>query len=324
MWQWLTAHWVDIAILLTLAGYAYDGWTRGFLALSLETAGFVLALIAATLVYRPLGAMVAARFDVPPSFADAIAFFGSWWLIDLVWPPIAGALLARLPPKWRAAKIDSAFGLAPGLFNGALVLSVILTVVTAFPLPASIKQAAIGAPLAQPLLALTRGMDQLLSPVVGPLAEESVNLLTVHPATDERVDLHFTVQDGAVDAASEQAMLALVNGERTKRGLKPLVLDARLSDVARAQDRTLFAGGYFSHVDADGSTPPDRLDRAGITYAVMGENLALAPDVSIAHQGLMNSPGHRANILSADFHRIGIGVIDGGVYGKMFAQEFTD
>jgi uncharacterized protein YkwD len=38
----------------------------------------------------------------------------------------------------------------------------------------------------------------------------------------------------------------------------------------------------------------------------------------------MNSPGHRANILSANFGRIGIGVIDGGIYGEIFCQEFKD
>ncbi|MEO5953203.1 MAG: CAP domain-containing protein, partial [Chloroflexia bacterium] len=67
-----------------------------------------------------------------------------------------------------------------------------------------------------------------------------------------------------------------------------------------------------------------RMDTAGITYRTAGENLALAPSLDIAHEGLMNSPGHRANILNADFGRVGIGVLDGGVYGKMFVQEFRD
>ena len=324
MQAWFAAHWADIAIVLTLAWYGLDGWTRGFLALSLETVGFVLSLMAATLVYRPLGAAVSARFSTPPSFGSAIAFFGAWWLVDLCWPVFAGAILRKLPTRWREARIGRVFGVAPGLANGVLVLSVLLTVVTAFPLPASIKSSAVHAPLAQPIAAVVGGFDRLLSPVLGPLAQESVNLLTVHPESDERVALHFTVRDGAVDAASEQAMLALVNGERVKRGLKPLELDERLSEAARQHDRAMLAGGYFSHVDPDGATPADRLDAAGIDYATMGENLALAPDVAIAHDGLMNSPGHRANILSADFRKIGIGVIDAGVYGKMFAQEFTD
>ena len=66
------------------------------------------------------------------------------------------------------------------------------------------------------------------------------------------------------------------------------------------------------------------MEKAGISYQAAGENLAYAPNVDVAHTGLMNSEGHRANILSADFGKVGIGVIDGGVYGKMFVQEFTD
>jgi uncharacterized protein YkwD len=63
---------------------------------------------------------------------------------------------------------------------------------------------------------------------------------------------------------------------------------------------------------------------ARINYSAAGENLALAPTTEFAHDGLMNSPGHRANILNGQFRRVGIGVMDGGIYGKMFVQEFTN
>ena len=66
------------------------------------------------------------------------------------------------------------------------------------------------------------------------------------------------------------------------------------------------------------------MERYNIKFSAAGENLALAPNVSLAHQGLMNSPGHRANIMSGDFGKVGIGVVDGGIYGEMFVQEFTD
>ncbi len=72
------------------------------------------------------------------------------------------------------------------------------------------------------------------------------------------------------------------------------------------------------------SSPADRLDKQSIPYLIMGENLAYAPTESIAHTGLMNSPGHRANILSPEFGQVGLGVIDAGIYGKMFVQEFTN
>jgi len=62
---------------------------------------------------------------------------------------------------------------------------------------------------------------------------------------------------------------------------------------------------------------------AGVSYRYAGENLAGAPTVEMAHNSLMNSPGHRANILNANFTKIGIGVVSGGPYGKMFVQMFT-
>jgi uncharacterized protein YkwD len=55
-----------------------------------------------------------------------------------------------------------------------------------------------------------------------------------------------------------------------------------------------------------------------------GENLALAQTLSIAHTGLMHSPGHRANLLHRSFHRVGIGIIEGGVHGLMISQEFRN
>jgi uncharacterized protein YkwD len=63
---------------------------------------------------------------------------------------------------------------------------------------------------------------------------------------------------------------------------------------------------------------------AGIHFITAGENLALGQTLSICHRGLMNSPGHRANILRPTFGRVGIGVLDGGMYGLMISQEFRN
>jgi uncharacterized protein YkwD len=63
---------------------------------------------------------------------------------------------------------------------------------------------------------------------------------------------------------------------------------------------------------------------AGIQFVVAGENLAYAPNVDIAQRGLMNSPGHRANILRPEFGHVGIGVIRSAAEGSMFTQDFTN
>jgi uncharacterized protein YkwD len=64
------------------------------------------------------------------------------------------------------------------------------------------------------------------------------------------------------------------------------------------------------------------MDHFGITYQTAGENLAGNQTVDRAHTSLMNSQGHRENILSSNYSEVGIGIVDGGPYGKMFVQLF--
>jgi uncharacterized protein YkwD len=119
-------------------------------------------------------------------------------------------------------------------------------------------------------------------------------------------------------------MLVMVNEERSKEGLKPVKADPEMAEVARKHSKDMFARGYFSHVTPDGKDPFDRMRADGVKFLTAGENLALAQTLSIAHKGLMNSPGHRANILKPTFGRLGIGVLDGGIYGLMITQNFRN
>ncbi|MDI3522493.1 MAG: hypothetical protein PWP43_675 [Bacillota bacterium] len=121
----------------------------------------------------------------------------------------------------------------------------------------------------------------------------------------------------------EARMVELVNQERAKAGLKPLAVDMRLVETARAKSRDLIEENYFGHISPKLGSPFEQMQRAGISYRYAGENLAGAPTVDRAHAALMKSPGHRANILSPHFTRIGVGIVDGGPYGKMFTQQFV-
>ncbi len=123
-------------------------------------------------------------------------------------------------------------------------------------------------------------------------------------------------------SADENKMLELVNSERLKAGLKPLKSDMRLVDLSRKKSKDMIDKKYFSHTSPTYGTPFDALKNNGISYRYAGENLAGAPTVERAHSALMNSPGHRANILNPNYTHIGIGIIDGGPYGKMYTQTF--
>ena len=124
--------------------------------------------------------------------------------------------------------------------------------------------------------------------------------------------------------ADEQQMLSLVNQERAKAGLPGLQADLNIVKVARLKAKDMINLNYFDHTSPTYGSPFDMLKQFGIAYGYAGENLAGAPDVQRAHENLMNSPGHRANILNKNYNKVGIGIVDGGSYGKMFVQMFTD
>ncbi|MCR4430218.1 MAG: CAP domain-containing protein [Tepidanaerobacteraceae bacterium] len=122
--------------------------------------------------------------------------------------------------------------------------------------------------------------------------------------------------------ADEQKMLDLVNAERKKAGVEPLKIDMRLVEISRKKSQDMIDKNYFSHTSPTYGTPFDALKANGISYRYAGENLAGAATVEEAHKALMASPGHRANILNPNYNYVGIGIIDGGPYGKMFTQTF--
>ena len=128
--------------------------------------------------------------------------------------------------------------------------------------------------------------------------------------------------DPAGLSADEARMLKLVNQEREERGLKPLQVDMAVTAEARKKSRDMIDKNYFGHTSPTYGTPFEQMSRAGISYRAAGENLAGAPTVDRAHTSLMNSAGHRANILNPIYTHVGIGIVDGGPYGKMYTQMF--
>ncbi|MBO8169916.1 MAG: peptidoglycan-binding protein [Thermoanaerobacteraceae bacterium] len=122
--------------------------------------------------------------------------------------------------------------------------------------------------------------------------------------------------------ADERRMIELVNQERINRGLEPLKVDMSLVETARLKSKDMVENNYFAHKSPIYGSPFDMMKAAGIKYTLAGENLAGAPWVELAHTNLMNSPGHRANILNPNFTHIGIGIVEGSQYGKIYTQLF--
>jgi len=115
---------------------------------------------------------------------------------------------------------------------------------------------------------------------------------------------------GACGSADESAVFTLLNQERAKQGLKALACDPKVADVARAHSQDMCDRKYFSHYTPEGLAPWDRLGAAGISFSGAGENIAMGYQTPAAvHAGWMGSAGHRQNMLTPSWLKVGIGLV---------------
>lgn len=123
-------------------------------------------------------------------------------------------------------------------------------------------------------------------------------------------------------ATAAQEVLRLVNAARAQNGLSALTLDASMSRAASVRASELAKS--FSHTRPNGTRGLTALAEAGVSYRAAGENIAAGQQTAQAvMSGWMNSSGHRANILSSKYSRLGVGqaVINGRTY---WVQFFAD
>jgi uncharacterized YkwD family protein/spore coat assembly protein SafA len=121
----------------------------------------------------------------------------------------------------------------------------------------------------------------------------------------------------------ESEVLALVNQERGKAGLKPLEMDWELQRVARTKSQDMAQKGYFSHQSPTYGSPFDMMKQFGVSFKAAGENIASGQRTpQEVMDSWMKSTGHRANILKPEFTHIGVGYYRGGSYGHMWTQMF--
>lgn len=137
----------------------------------------------------------------------------------------------------------------------------------------------------------------------------------------------YSNKDNSLDNNSKLIaleILELVNIERSKVGLSMLEMSDELSAVAHRKSKDMANNNYFDHTSPTYGSPFYMMTQFGIKYNAAGENIAMGyTDAQGVVNGWMNSPGHRANILSYDFNTLGVGYLseNGTTY---WTQMFTD
>lgn len=313
---------VDWVIIGLLFLFAVEALGRPLIAEILDFTSFLLAFFASFRYYNLPAKYFESQFNMPHGLSLAVGFITVWFLVEITFYIILRLFIKKIPRiKIPGGNILS---IIPSFLRGLIFIALTLVLFATFPIHPVIKNEILNSKVGSYILKNAYALEQPVKNVFGGVANDSLTFLTIHPKTDERVNLGFTTTIFNVDPENEKAMVELINSERQKVGLLALSYDEKLTSIARSHSGDMFRRGYFSHYSPEGETVIDRARKAGISYQVIGENLAYAPTLELAHKGLMNSPGHRANILSADYRKVGVGIMDGGIYGKMFTQVFTD
>ena len=120
----------------------------------------------------------------------------------------------------------------------------------------------------------------------------------------------------------ERQIFDLANSVRVREGFSPLTWDEKISQTSRKHSEDMAKNSYFNHTSLSNKSPFDRMKDDGIKFIAASENIAAGQTSAIfAHEGWMNSIGHRKNILSK-IQRLGVGVYFGGPYEVYYTQKF--
>jgi uncharacterized membrane protein required for colicin V production len=318
---------LDFLLGIYLAVLAARGWLRGFVREALDLVGLILGVVIAFRLSEPVGNFVSDRFGVSPEWARISAGVALFVLVGFGLSLVA-RLLSRVMRLPGLNLLNRLGGAVVGVAWASLLLILAVSVLRAMPLPAAeeaIDDSVVARALTNPeaptqrlflALAGDRVLDSLLA--LGPLLGDRRAVL------DPEESVAIPPADAAdLDPAPSDATLIfeLINRARLDQGLSPLVWSEGLAEVAQAHAEEMYRLGYVSHVSPNTGRVTDRVAAAGIRLMLVGENLALAASARAAHAGLMDSPGHRANILHTGFDRVGVGAVL-GPYGLMVVEVF--
>ncbi|WP_257670555.1 CvpA family protein [Parapedobacter tibetensis] len=314
---------IDIILALIILLALWNGISKGFYSGMAGLISWLGSLLVTFWLYRYLSEFVETHV-IASIWTIPLTFLITLLVVSIIFSTLTGQVIRTIPQKTHDHKLNKLLGLLPGAIMGILYAAIVSALLLLLPLSDTVSSHTRNSWLAQRLTTKLERVEQQLTPVFEEAVNRSMNKMTIDPASTKKVDLPFTVKNPKPRPDLETEMLQLINEERAKVDLPPLKNDVEMIPVARQHSADMFARGYFSHITLEGDTPFDRIRKANLTFLAAGENLAIAQTLLLAHEGLMDSPGHRANILRPAFGRVGIGILDGGVYGLMVTQKFRN
>lgn len=318
-------NYIDALLFLIVLLSVFIGWRRGFILGLLDLVRWIGSFLAALYFYQIVSPYIARLFGWDEIWSQPTAFILIAVVVSLLIQLAGNRLLKRFSTAVHERRANKILGIVPGIASGLITAAIVSALLFSMPFSDGFQENLRQSQAANRLAGYADEFEAALAPVFGEAIKQTLNRrIPTQPESNEIVSLPFKVENPRPRPDLEAAMLELVNRERAAGGLAALEADPELTEVARRHSIDMFARGYFAHNTPENKSPFDRIRESEVRFRIAGENLALAPTLPIAHTGLMNSPGHRANILRPQFGRVGIGILDGGRRGLMVTQNFRN
>ncbi len=319
-------NWIDAIIILLISYSLYQGWKAGFVRIGISFVAFALSLWVAILYNAQLSYFFTEKFGMPTSWGTILAYIVISMGGQLSISYLLSFAVSRLSAKIEKSIINSVTGLLVSGVNNLTTIAFFLIIILALPLKGTVQQDIRTSLIGRKIVSFVETYGGPITKTAKEIKKTAARFVTVSPGSTSSMplDVIVSLEDISIDDQKERELLALVNKERSKLGIKPLTVDVKLVTVARNHSKDMFLNKYFSHISPDGKTLGDRMKKEDVRYSNLGENIAYTPDVETAHDGLMNSPEHKKNILDPGFLHIGIGIISASRYGIMVTQNFAN
>jgi uncharacterized protein YkwD len=325
----LATNMIDLVVLFLAVAALARGIQRGAGREMLELAVLVAGAIAAFRLSIPAGRFVSSWSGIetlPARFMAGGVLFITFVVLGSAVAGFGHRRFGSADVRWRSRLAGGGVALLWMLLLTALVLSVAVALPLNVIANDAMRESKAVELLARPgqptyhvVVALSG--DRVLESMVN--LDELIGDQQVIVENDGIVEI-ASAESTDIDAARDDAVTVyeLLNLARVDEAVSPVAWSESLAEVAAGHAREMYLEGYFSHISPATGSVADRVVDAGIPFVIVGENLALAPTAEGVHSGLLQSPGHRANMLDQRFRRVGIGAYAGPL-GLMVVQVFS-
>jgi uncharacterized protein YkwD/uncharacterized membrane protein required for colicin V production len=322
--QSLTA--IDWALVVILFFSAIEGYRKGFVEIFSSFIGLVASVYLSFKYHVYIGKLISPYLGLNHNWSTLIGYISIAIATQLVITICSIFIFRRFLSFLLYLRINHIFGIFVAIVNTLLFIILFVNVLLMLPLSGVYKQQLVESILFKYMANISIKFGSDIKIPLEAAIHDTQQFITLKPGSLEKIVIAAKVQNWDLypDENSEAEMITLINSERIRNGLFELVNSFDLRDIARIRCIDMFDRKYFSYYDPDGHDIAFELKNVSVKYTLVADTIAYAYNTQTVYDGFMAKTETKAIFLNPKFTKIGVGIIDAGIYGKIFTQIFTN